>query len=229
MSGLWIQDNGAGGSGTGAVQVQGTAASGAAPVGNPVLSGVIATAADPTYIEGSVDPLSVNLNGYQRAILGAGSNIIGSVLGRTSKVAVTPTVTASSAYAAGNEVGGLMTFANVFDAANSGILQSITVKCLSVQTTPLNLYLFTTNPTNSTWTDKTGPAINAADIPYMRGPFTFGYPDSGLGTCTIWELDAIAAAIVASSTSLYGILTCTATPTFASTSGITVSLTVLKD
>jgi len=174
--------------------------------------------------------LPVALASDQSAIpLSAGSAVIGSVLGRTSKVAVTPTVTASSAYVSGNEAGGLMTFSSVFDSANSGILQSIRIRCKTVQSTGFKLYLFTANPSNSTWTDKTNPAIAAADIPAVVGPFSLTAPDSGLGTETTWEMDAIGAAIVSGSTGLYGVLVCTATPTFGSTSDVSVEITVLKD
>lgn len=151
------------------------------------------------------------------------------VYSRTSKVAVTPTVTSASAYAAGNAVGGKMTFAGVFDSANSGILQSIRVRSKSIQTTGLKLYLFTSDPTNTTWTDKTAPSVNVADLPNLVGPFTLGSPDSGLGTETTWTLEGIGAAIVASGTGLFGILVATGTPTWASTTDVTVELTTLKD
>ena len=149
--------------------------------------------------------------------------------GRTVKVSVTPTITQSSAYTAGNEVGGLLTFSSAFDVRDSGILQTITVTCQSTQTAGMKLYLFRSNPTNSTWSDKAAPAINAADIPYLFGPYVLSTADSGLGTETTWELDGIGAAIAASSSSLYGVLVTTGTPTFGSTSDCTVNLTILKD
>lgn len=150
-----------------------------------------------------------------------------SVYSRTSKVVVAPTVTAA-AYTAGNVVGGLMTFANVFDSANSGMLQSIRVRSKSVQTTPLKLYLFAASPTG-TYTDKTAPAASAADALAIIGPFPLTSADSGLGTETTWVLDAIGAAIVGASANLYGVLVATGSPTWASTSDISVELTTLKD
>lgn len=147
----------------------------------------------------------------------------------TTTVSATPTVTASSAYAANNEVGGLMTFAALLDPSLfNGIVQSIRLRFKDAQTATFKLYLFKTNPTNSTWTDKTAPAINVADIPFAFGPFTLSTSDSGLGTCTLYELDAIAAAIQASSATLYGILVTTGTPTFGSTSDVSVEVTVLR-
>jgi len=164
------------------------------------------------------------------AAIPAGTNIIGSVLGRTSKVVANAiTVTASSAYTAGNVVGGVLTFANVFDGANSGVTQSIRVRCKSVQTTNFKLYLFTSAPTGGTLTDKTAPAIAAADIPNVVGPFLLTGADNGLGTETTWELDGVGAAIVSSTTGLSGVLVTTGTPTFASTSDLSVEITTIKD
>ncbi len=158
-----------------------------------------------------------------------GVQVIATNSGTTSPSAA-PTVTAASAYAIGNEVGGLLTFTNVVNAGPlSGVLQSIEVMAKSVQTTGLKLYLFSTNPTNSTWTDKSAPAINAADIPFLMGEYSLVTPDSGLGTHTVWNLDGIGKAFVAAAMTIYGVLVCTGTPTWGSTSDVTVKLGVLKD
>ena len=188
--------------------------------GGGVVSGTVAATQSGTWNIGSVTTLPS---------LPAGSAIFGSNLGRTSRVSVTPTVTASSAYTAGNEVGGLMTFASVFGSADSGIVQSIRIKCLTVQTTGFKLYLFNANPTNSTWTDKSAPSINAADIPYLIGQWTLSSPDSGLGTETAWTIDGVGASVVSTTTGLYGVMVATGTPTFGSTSDCAVSLHTLQD
>ena len=78
-------------------------------------------------------------------------------------VAATPAVTAGSAYTAGNIVGGLLRFANCFRAAQpTGLLQSVQIVSKSVQTTGFKLYLFSQQPTHTTWTDRSAPNINAA-------------------------------------------------------------------
>jgi hypothetical protein len=156
--------------------------------------------------------------------LAAGAAAIGSIIGRTSNPSVTPSTTVG-AYTAGQEVGGLMTFP--IGGAGSGLLESIRVTSKSVQTTSLKLYIFDTNPTNSTWSDKTTPAINAADVSFLRGVFSLSSPDSGLGTHTIWNLEGIACSFIGAS--LYGVLVCVGTPTFASASDITVKLGVVDD
>lgn len=163
------------------------------------------------------------------SVLTTGSAVIGTVVSRTSKVAVTPTITSGSAYTSGNLVGPLLTFANVFDSSNSGIIQSIRVKCKSVQTASLKMYFLTATASGGTLTDKTAPSIAAADITNLLGPFALGAADSGLGTETTWVLDGVGAAVVSASTSLFGLLVVTGTPTFASTSDIIVEITTLKD
>jgi hypothetical protein len=153
---------------------------------------------------------------------------IGQIGGKTTTVDVTPTIS-TSAYTAGYVVGGLLTFSNALLTAGTGILQSITLKCKTVQTVGFKLYLFKTNPTNSTWTDHAAPAINAADIPFVTSVRTLSSPDSGLGTHTIYVDDGIGKVLNPGATTLYGILITTGTPTFTSTSDMTISIGILQD
>jgi hypothetical protein len=192
----------------------------------------------PLVAEGSIKIGTVDIdqttpgtsNGVQvNAALPAGANIVGSVLGRTSAPSVTPAVTASSAYTAGNVVGGLLTFTNAVDAALSGILQRVTVDCKSVQTAGFKLYVFAANPSSSTFTDKTAPSIAAADVGKLVDVIALAAPDSGLGTHTLYVADGLADALVLVASSLFAVLVTTGTPTFGSTSDISVSLGILKD
>lgn len=150
------------------------------------------------------------------------------VLGQSSVTSVTPTVTAG-AYTAGNVVGGKLTFSNVFGPAFTGTLCDVLVRCKTTQTTVYTLYLFSQNPSATTWTDKAAPSINAADLPFLLGAFTVGASNSGLGTETTNQLDGINAIIQSVDQNLYGILTCSTTPTYGSTSDVTVSVRVRKD
>lgn len=118
-----------------------------------------------------------------------------------------------------------MTFAA--GGAGSGLLESIRVTCKSVQTTGLKLYVFDVNPSNTTWTDYSTAAINASDVASLRGVFSLSSPDSGLGTHTIWNIEGLGVSFVGAN--LYGALVVTGTPTFASTSDITVKLGVVDD
>ena len=149
------------------------------------------------------------------------------VIGRTTMATVTPVVTSNGVYAAGHQIGGLMTFA--VGGAGSGALMSIRVTSRSVLTTGLNAYIFTTNPTNTTWTNNTAPAINAADIASLLGNVLLNSPDSGLGTVTLWSGSPLGAQFVGAN--LYVVLTVISGATLTSTSAsdITVQLGIRDD
>lgn len=117
--------------------------------------------------------------------LGAGNQVIGSVIGRTTMTVVTPAVTSNGAYALGNEIGPLMTFP-VGGNGTGGELKHVRVTSKSVLATNLTAYVFATNPSASTWTDKTAPAINTADIAGLLCPIPLMAAYSGLGTHTVW-------------------------------------------
>ncbi len=157
----------------------------------------------------------------------AGTAAIGSIIGRTTMATATPVVTSNGAYAAGNEIGGLMTFP--IGGAGSGTLLSVRVTSRSVLTTALKAYIFTTNPSNSTWTDKSAIAINAADIASLLAIVTLNAPDSGLGTHTLWNVGAIGEQFVAANLYVVLVVVSAATLTSASTSDITVQLGVSDD
>lgn len=163
------------------------------------------------------------------AVLTASSAAIGQVGGKTTTVDFTPTITASSAYTAGYEVGGLLTFSNALSSAGTGILQSITIKIKSQHSEGFKLYLFKANPSSSTWTDKTAPSINAADLPSLVGMYPLTVSDNGLGSMSIYNLDGIGKVLNPGATTLYGVLVTTSTPTFSSTTDLTVSIGVLQD
>ena len=153
------------------------------------------------------------------------------IYSRSVNVKLNPTVTASSAYTAGYVVGGLLSFTSAFGAANSGLLESIVISLKSVQTCGFKLYLFTDNPSGSTTTDKAALSVAAADITKQAGVYTLAstIADSGGGTSTVYNLDAIGKVIVSASTTLYAVLVTTATPTFAATSDVFVTVGIIQD
>ena len=160
--------------------------------------------------------------------LPTGANAIGSIVGRTTWVSATPTISAAL-YASAQTIGGLMTFA--VGGAGSGVLQSIRMTSKTKTTTAIALYLFDTNPTNSTWTDKIVAAIAAGDVPFVMGGFNLGVPSNGLGTHAIWYMTGIGYSFVASN--LYGVLVnptaVNTAPIFGSTSDLTVKLGIIDD
>lgn len=146
------------------------------------------------------------------------------IVDTSSLVQVTPVVTSNGVYSAGNEIGGLMTFA--IGGNGGGRLNLVRVTSKTILTTALKLYLFTANPGASTWADKTAPSINPADIASLLCVIPLPTADSALGTCTLWDALNIVAEF--SGLTLYGVLVAVspATLTSASTADITVSLGV---
>ncbi|WP_084581779.1 hypothetical protein [Sphingomonas azotifigens] len=139
----------------------------------------------------------------------------------------TPAV-ATTAYAAGNVVGSLLTFTGAARAAaGSGLIQAASVLSKSVQTAALDLLIFSANPSASTFTDKATVAINAADLDKLVG--VIHLTDwSALGTASIAQ--AIGGGLpfkLAAGTSLYGVLVARAAMTLASTSDLTPSLRII--
>lgn len=149
---------------------------------------------------------------------------------RSVSIVTTQTVTASSAYTAGNMIGALITAANAVSISGSGIIQSICVTSKTVQTGNIDAYIFTSNPSSTTFTDKATPSINSADVSKCVGCYTLSGIKSGLGTHTIYTLDGIGKAFsVPSGTSIYVALVAGGTPTFGSTSDIVATVSILQD
>lgn len=157
--------------------------------------------------------------------------------GSANEVCTPLVVTASSAYTANNEVGGLVTFPSLLRlpvttpsaAPLSGVLQSVRLTSKSVQTAEFDVTFFSGNPTASTWTDKSAPAITGADILLVEPPIKLTNNFSGLGTHTVYGADGIARSIKWTSTTGYAIVTTPGTPTFTATSDLQLCAAVLQD
>jgi len=132
------------------------------------------------------------------------------------EVCVTPTVTAAG-YGAGNEVGGLITIV-VPNTAAGLVLQSVRLDFKDAQTAEFDVFQFSANPSNSTWTDKSAPAVNAADVFKVLPPIKLTNNSSGLGTHTVYGADAIGRALARSTTSDFFVVVTPGTPTLGSTS-----------
>ena len=96
-------------------------------------------------------------------------NYLGRVGGVTTEVCAVPVITPSSAYSAGNSVGGLITLPAAFLSTNSGILQAVRLTSKSAQTLEFDVTFFSALP-STTFTDKTAPAIVAADALLAQPP-----------------------------------------------------------
>lgn len=134
----------------------------------------------------------------------------------------TVTVTASSAYTAGNLVGGLLTIANAVAVAGNAIRLSSIIVTTTAASADLRAWVFRDLP-SGTYTDKTALTVDAADI---VKPVLFGHSMSSAtdGTNTWFYLGTSEADFLPEftlvGTSLYVLLSTGGTPTFAATSSV---------
>lgn len=168
----------------------------------------------------------------------AGGSSVGTQESGSNQITITvaQTVTASSAYTAGNAVGGLITFANAARvsgasgaAGTSGLIQSFIVNSKSAQFTQMDAIVFNANPSGSTCTDKTAIAVAAADFDKVLG-VAHVTDWTALGTPTVGQAQNLAMPYaLTSSTTLYACLVTRSTPTYTATTDISVSLRVIRN
>ena len=148
-----------------------------------------------------------------------------------SDVQKSPTITASSAYASGNCLGTVIDFGAIARASGGGILVAGAVlEDSSQQNAPIDLFLFNSNPSNGTYTDKTTPTFNATDAKLIRGVVPFGaYSNIGSGG-SVCAIANVGIQILLNGTQhMYGLLINRGTPTYTSTSAVTLSLSFIAD
>lgn len=152
----------------------------------------------------------------------------------TYRASQTPTITSGAAYSAGNAVGGLLTFAPMVRRdGGSGILNTAILRDKAGQAGTYDLFLFDAAP--SAPTDKTAVALSAADLAKCIGVLTFAAVK--LGAASTMGVSAITAANLSikvgggsgSGSSLFGILVARGTPTYASTTDVSIDLVVIPD
>ncbi len=153
------------------------------------------------------------------------------VASRLAVISATPVVSAAPAYSVGDTVGGKMTFADAVRVATSGgLLQMVEVFCKSLQTAALDLVLFHSDPTASTFTDNAALAVAAADFDKLLGVVHLS-DWTPLGTPSLLQADALAKPFKpgAGGTAIFGVLVARSALTLASTSDIKVALKILQD
>lgn len=140
--------------------------------------------------------------------------------GPQTSVTVAQTVTASSAYASGNCVGGLMTIAGI---PASGFLQSVVVNSKSAQTAAIDIIFLNANPVNSTVTDKTAVAVAVADFADIAA-VAHVVDWTNTGTTSVGQAVGLAAEyVLATGTTGYAIAVTRGTPTFTATTDISIT------
>lgn len=137
-----------------------------------------------------------------------------------SAVAVT-----AGAYSTGNCVGALRTFgAAGAEAGQAGLVRSVVLRDKAGQTGTYDLFLFSSAPAAPT--DKTAIALTAADLAKCIGVVPLAAVSLGaattMGVSTAANLGL--AYNIGGAGILYGILVTRGTPTYASTSDVSVDL-----
>jgi hypothetical protein len=155
---------------------------------------------------------------------------LGEVGGNQTTVRIAQTVTASSAYAAGNAIGGKMTVTNAARvSAGSGLVQSVTVNMKTAQTSQIDIFLFDSDPSTSTITDKTAFALASADFDKAIGVVHVTDWTAG-NTASIGQAQNLSIPFsLASGTSLYAVAVTRGTPTYGSTSDVSVGFRILRN
>jgi hypothetical protein len=173
----------------------------------------------------------------------AGENHIGEIASNQIKVQVAQTVTAASAYAAGNAIGGLQTIAGAARVSGSlgaagtgGILTGLMMNSKSLQTTQVDVFLFDANPSGSTCTDKTAFSLATADFDKVIGVVTIpGTAANGAG----WYAGTVGSTGVAtyypvtydlaSATSIFACAVTRGTPTYTATTDVSFKYNILRN
>lgn len=196
---------------------------------NKVISAICLTG-DGTNLMPSMD--SSARPGYVAPI--AGENHLGEMGGNSLSLSVaTPNLTISSAYAAGQVLGGPITIANAV-RKNGG---TATVQCLDIkdkanQKTALDILFFSAALSGGTYTDKTTLVLSAADLAAYLGKISVGVGDySTIGTLAlghpIFQSPVLQAA--GGSTTITAIAVSQGTPTWATTGDLSAVLGLLRD
>ena len=145
-------------------------------------------------------------------------------------------VTAASAYAAKNVVGGtaaaggagLLSFGNVCKASQTIQINSVQVTDKSDNAVGYDLQLFSSNPTASTITDKVNMVVASADLPKLLPTISLDTSDhfsfsTTNGQSSLTSLDS-GGFVSTTGGTLYGALITRGSPTYSSTSDISVKI-----
>lgn len=104
--------------------------------------------------------------------IAAGENHLGEIGSRTKTVLVTPTVSASPDYGIDDVLGGKITIPAIFRANDkTGTINMVMVTCdagIPAGVT-IDVVFFNADPSNSTFTDNGGIAVNVADLHFIAG------------------------------------------------------------
>lgn len=135
----------------------------------------------------------------------------------------------TAAYAAGDVVGGKMSFGSMARTHNgAGLLQTVLAFFGSSQTAILDLLVFHTDPTASTFTDNDPLAVALADFDKLVGVIHLS-DWTNLGSRSVVQADNLSKAYKLANTTLFGVLVTRSAMTLASTADVEIALRAVID
>jgi hypothetical protein len=163
----------------------------------------------------------------EAVVLGAGEAHIGQVGSEGTTIAQTPTID-TDAYTAGDNVGGLLTFASAArNSGGGGVIKNMIIIDDAGQDAELELWLF--DRTFTAGDDDDAWAPTEADLENCIGVITTsGETWRAAGTPSVISVE-IAMRYDLDGTSLFGRLVTRGTPTYAATDDLTVKVGLLQD
>ena len=149
----------------------------------------------------------------------------------------TPTITSGSAYAAGDLIGGKLTFSNaVLSSLRHAEVVGATLADASKQNADIDLVLFSADPTSTTFTNDAAFAVHANDLSKIVAVVKFrASPDYvSFSANSVAVVDTVAKRFRSTGSSspfdaIFGALVSRGTPTYTSTSALTVGITIWQD
>lgn len=158
-----------------------------------------------------------------------GGTVTGNVGGYDAFVSTTPTIQSAS-YVSGNCMGGFQAVAAARISGGSGIFNKFTLISKGGLLTAKQIYVFTSNPSSSTCTDKGAFTIAAADLPKLISTFSITPAVPIGGVASEGEASGLQQSFVTSGNqNLYFAIVETTTETPASTSDLIFNIGVLQD
>ncbi len=143
----------------------------------------------------------------------------------------TPTISSGAIYAAGDNVGGLITFAAPQLYGNTGhLIRAVTLTDRGKQSLLTDIVFFGDNPSGSTFTDNVAQTIVDADLVKIIGSIKIAsadylaYVDNSHATVTTTGIPAQCVG-----TSLYCVMIARGTPTYTSTTDLTLRVLLATD
>lgn len=175
-------------------------------------------------------PVLVDTSGRLLTVGAAGEAHLGEVGGIANVIDITPAVSTSPAYTAGDAVGGKQTLASALRVASgTALLESISITDLGNQKAALEIIIFDSDPAAATITDNAAFAWST-DITKVLGHITVAAADyvtiAGEAVATLSGLNIV---LKGAATTLYAAVVAVGTPTYTATTDLKFRYGILQN